>query len=365
VIGLKDVARLAGVSMATVSRVLTRPELVNPATRDRVRNAADALHYRPSRVARRLRRQTARANLLGLIVPDIQNPFFADVVRGVENVAQQHGYMVFLGNSDEDRAKEQRYLELMRAESVDGLTLLPSSDIEPIVAEFASAGIPVVCVDRRLPTVNVDTVIADNVRGAYEAVEHLLRVGHRRIGFLQGRAQLSTSRERRQGYRRALEAAGLEFDDALVREGDSRPESGRTLTHELLTQERPPSALLVGNNPMTLGALEAIHRLGLRIPEDVAIIGYDDMPWALAFEPPLSAVRQPGYEIGRRATELLLQRIADPTRSTTLLLLQPELVVRRSCGVGCGMVAGVRVARGGVAAGYAVLPAPAGAAAPA
>jgi len=356
VIGLKDVARLAGVSMATVSRVLTRPELVSPATRERVRDAAEALHYRPSRVARRLRRQAPRANLVGLIVPDIQNPFFADLARGVENVAQQGGYMVFLGNSDEEAAKERRYLELMRAESVDGLILLPSSDIEPAVADLARGGIPVVCVDRRLPTASVDTVVADNVRGAYEAVEHLLRLGHRRIGFLQGRAQLSTSQERRQGYRRALEAAGIGFDAALVREGDSRPDSGRTLARELLLQAQPPSALLVGNNPMTLGALETIHLLGLRIPDDVAIIGYDDMPWALAVEPQLSAVRQPGYEIGRRATELLLQRIEDPTRSTRMLLLQPELMVRQSCGAGRGMAAGGRAAAVGLVAPYPAAP---------
>ncbi|HKG92879.1 MAG TPA: LacI family DNA-binding transcriptional regulator [Gemmatimonadaceae bacterium] len=333
-VGLKDVARVAGVSVSTVSRVLTASPLVNEATRERVQRAMDELQYRPNRVARRLRRDTANASLIGLIVPDIQNPFFAELVRGVESVAQRHGYMVFLGNSDEDESQERRYLELMRAESVDGVILPASSDIAQTVVELARDGIPVVCVDRRLPRAGLDTVIADNVHGAQVATDHLLRVGHRRIGFIGGRPELSTSQERLQGYRQALQEHGLELDRSLVREGDSRQESGRRMAKELLEMESPPGALLVGNNLMTLGALEAIHSLGLRIPEDVAIVGYDDVPWALALNPPLTAIRQPSYEIGQRAAELLLRRIEEPNRSTTLVTLQPELVVRGSCGAG-------------------------------
>src|SRR5690349_15927650 len=175
-VGLKDVAKIAGVSVSTVSRVLTGSPLVNEETRTRVQQAIDQLDYRPNRVARRLRRDTARANLLGLIVPDIQNPFFAELVRGVESVAQRHGYMVFLGNSDEDPEQERRWVELMRAESVDGLLLPPSSDNAPTVAALAREGLPVVFVDRRLPRVPLDAVVADNAHGAYEAVSHLLRL---------------------------------------------------------------------------------------------------------------------------------------------------------------------------------------------
>jgi DNA-binding LacI/PurR family transcriptional regulator len=331
-VGLKDVAQRAGVSVSTVSRVLTGSPLVNEETRVRVQQAIDALDYRPSRVARRLRGDTASARLLGLIVPDIQNPFFAELVRGVESEAQRHGYLVFLGNSDEDAAKERRYIDLMRAESVDGLLLPASSDSAQAVAELARQGLPVVCVDRRLPRASLDTVIADNVHGARIAVDHLLQLGHRRIGFVEGRPELSTSQERLRGYRQALEEHGVAFDPALVREGDSRQAGGREMTAELLRLEQPPTALLVGNNLMTLGALETIHVMGLRIPDDVAIVGYDDIPWALAFNPPLTVVRQPAYEIGQRAAELLLQRIADPKRSTSLVMLQPELVVRQSCG---------------------------------
>ena len=339
-VGLKDVARLSGVSIATASRVLTSPHLVHQTTRERVQQAIETLQYRPSRVARRLRRDAARANLLGLVVPDIQNPFFADLARGVENVAQERGYMVFVGNSDEDADKERNYLDLMRAESVDGIILPPTAEVEPALEALARAGVPVVCVDRRLPGASLDTVVADNVRGAREAAEHLLRLGHRRIGLIEGRPHLSTRRERLEGYRHALQDAGAPFDRALVRAGDSRQASGYRLARELLEggggagPGGRPTALLVGNNLMTLGALAAVRELGLRIPDGVAIIGYDDLPWAPAFDPPLTVVRQPAYDMGRRATELLLSRVEEPEREPRLVVLEPELIVRRSCGAG-------------------------------
>jgi LacI family transcriptional regulator/LacI family repressor for deo operon, udp, cdd, tsx, nupC, and nupG len=338
-VGLKDVARRAGVSVSTVSRVLTGSPLVNAETRGRVQQAIDALEYRPNRVARRLRGDTAQASLIGLVVPDIQNPFFAEVARGVEHVAQAHGYMVFVGNSDEDERAERRYLELMRAERVDGIILPPSSDNASAVAALARAGLPVVCVDRRLPGAGLDTVVADNVGGGRAATRHLLEVGHRRIGFIGGRSQLSTTKERLDGYHRALAEGGVAADAALVRAGDSRQEGGRAMARELLSLAHPPTALVVGNNLMTLGALETIHAMGRRIPDDVAVVGYDDMPWAAALNPPLTAVRQPGQELGRRAAELLLARIADPSRGTELVTLDPELVVRQSSGIGGGAAA--------------------------
>lgn len=329
---LQDVAREAGVSISTVSRALNEPELLNEQTLARVRKAIEVLGYQPSRVARRLRVENGLADLLGLIIPDLQNPFFADLARGVEDVAQQYGYMVFVGNSDENIEKERRYLDVMRAESVDGIIVPPISAQDEAVYAVLQNGTPMVCVDRRLSKITVDTIVADNVRGAFEATEHLIRLGHTRIGFVEGLPRLSTSRERLEGYRQALAAHDLPFVETLVRNGDSRQPSGRALTAELLDLPHPPTALLMGNNLMTLGALEMIHARGLHIPDDIAVVSYDDMPWALAFNPPLTAVRQPGYEMGRRAVELLLQRIREPNRSASLVTLQPELVVRRSCG---------------------------------
>ncbi len=331
---LQDVAELAGVSASTVSRVINEPEKVNDRTRARVQEAIRTLRYRPSRVARRLRVERGLSNLVGLIIPDLQNPFFADLARGVEDVAQRHGYTVLIGNSDENLDKESRYLEVMHAESVDGVILPPCSVTDPAAIELARSGMPFVCVDRRVAKLKADTVVTDNVRGAYEAVEHLIRLGHRRIGFIEGRPQISTSRERLEGYRQALADHDLELDPELVRAGDSRQESGRRLAHELLTLPDRPTALLVGNSLMTLGALETIQGEGLNIPAEIAVVGYDDMPWALALNPPLTVVRQPGYDIGSQAMELLLQRIQTPERSTTLVVLEPELVVRGSCGAG-------------------------------
>jgi DNA-binding LacI/PurR family transcriptional regulator len=331
---LRDVAKLAGVSTSTVSRALSRPELVNRRTRARVEEASRALGYSPSRVARRLRVERGRANLVGLIIPDLQNPFFAELARGVEDAAQRHGFTVLIGNSDEEQEKERRYLQVMQAESVDGVILPPISERDPAAMELVRSGMPVVLVDRKLADARTDTVVADNVGGAYQATEHLLGLGHLRIGFIEGRPEVSTSRERLEGYARALASHGIEVEPELVRAGDSRQQSGRRLATELLELSDSPTAMLVGNSLMTLGAVESIQRKGLRIPEDVALVGYDDMPWALAMNPPLTVVRQPGYELGHRAMELLLARVENPDRSTVMVVLEPELVVRRSCGSG-------------------------------
>lgn len=327
---LREVAERAGVSAATVSRVINDPAVVNERTRARVQSAIRELGYRPSRVARRLRVEGGRSSLVGLVIPDIQNPFFADLARGVEDAAERNGYAVFLGNSDDDPEKERRYLEVMRSELVDGVILPPSSDVAPAALELARSGVPLVCADRRLARVKVDTVVVDNVAGAYDAVEHLIGAGHRRIAFLVGKLDLSTSRERLEGYRRALADHAIEPDPGLVLGGDSRQATGRERTRELLARPDPPSALLVGNSLMTLGALEAVNAAGVRVPEELALVGYDDMPWALAVTPPLTVVRQPGYELGSRAMELLLQRIREPERTASVVMLQPELVVRGS-----------------------------------
>jgi DNA-binding LacI/PurR family transcriptional regulator len=329
---LHEVARAAGVSISTVSRAISRPDMVNAETRERVEAAARELGYRPSRVARRLRVTHGLSDLVGLVIPDLQNPFFADLARGVEDVAARHGYTVLIGNSDENVEKEARYLNAMMAEAVDGIILPPSCEGRSAAVDLARAGVPLVCVDRRLDKARADTVVVDNVRGAAEATEHLIALGHRRIGYLEGKQGVSTTRERLEGYRTALADRGIESDPALIVAGDSRPESGRRLAAKLLEMPDRPTALLVGNGMMAIGALEAIHARGLRIPDDIAVVGYDDMPWALAVTPALTVVRQPGYELGSRAMELLRQRISEPERSITTVMLQPELVVRGSCG---------------------------------
>ena len=329
---LRDVARGAGVSIATVSRVINQPDNVRPQTRNRVQNAIKILRYKPSRVARRLRTQDGRAHMLGIIVPDIQNPFFSEIVRGVEDVAYEHDYALLLCNSDEDVSKEKFYFDVMRSESVDGVILHPVHEAEKTVDSCTRPRLPLVCVDRSLTEMEVDAVVVDNRQGAFEAVELLIHLGHRRIGFISGLPHISTSKERRLGYEQALDAHDIEWDGELICIGDWRQESGRLLAGKLLDMARPPSAIFPGNNLMTLGALEAIQARGLNIPQDVAIVGFDDMPWAALLNPPLTVVRQPGYEMGRRAVEMLFYRIAEPNRPTAHVVLKTTLVVRRSCG---------------------------------
>lgn len=327
---LQQVAARAHVSIATVSRVLNHSDKVVPETRAAVEKALRELGYRPSRVARRLRMKDGRAHLVGLIIPDIQNPFYAEIARGVEDTAYANNYALLLCNSDESLEKERFYLEVMRDESVDGLVLPPFSETDEAVMEMVRIGMPVVCVDRSLAKAKTDLVEVDNYHGALEAVNHLLDKGHKHIGLIEGRTQVSTSRERRRGYLDALAARGVAARKELMRAGDFKQESGRVLANELLGLKRPPTALFVLNNLMTVGALAALHQRGVRVPQDVAVVGFDDLPWAEALDPPPTVVRQPAYEVGVQAMELLLKRISEPTRPAATVRLVPELVVRKS-----------------------------------
>ncbi|MSU47774.1 MAG: LacI family transcriptional regulator [Opitutus sp.] len=327
---LQEVAVRAKVSIATVSRVLNKSDKVVPETRAIVEQAARDLGYRPSRVARRLRMKDGHAHLVGLIIPDIQNPFYAEIARGVEDAAYAREFALLLCNSDENIEKERFYLNVMQAESVDGIVLPPFDDTDLAVVEMVRSGMPVVCVDRSLAKLKTDLVEVDNYQGALEAVNHLLDKGHRSIGLIEGRAEVSTNRERRRGYLDALTARKIAPRMELMRAGDFKQASGRVLANELFDLRKPPTALFVCNNLMTVGALAALHQRGLRVPRDVAIVGFDDLPWAEALDPPLTVVRQPAYEVGRQAMELLLKRIIEPTRPAVTVRLQPELVVRRS-----------------------------------
>lgn len=328
---LTDVARHANVSIATVSRVINNSDKVVAETRALVCKAMEELGYKPNRVARRLRQRGRVRHLLGLIIPDIQNPFYAELARGVEDVAYANKFAVMLCNSDEDLKKEAFYIDVLQAESVDGIILPPISEKDAVVIKLIESGVPVVTVDRSLAHRCMDKVEVDNRRGAHEAVEHLIKLGHRRIGLIAGRLNVSTSRERRQGYEDALTAHKLPVAAGYIRGGDFKQASGRAMADELLDLATPPTALFVLNNLMTVGALESIHRRKLRIPKDIAVIGFDDLPWAEALDPPLTVVRQPAYEVGQAAAELLIKRLEEPNRAETHLKLLPRLVIRSSC----------------------------------
>ena len=328
---LIDVALRAKVNISTVSRTINQTGKIGSETQARVQKAMRELGYKPNRVARRLRTQEGSTHLLGLIIPNIQNIFFADLARGVEDVAYKNNFALLLCNYDEDEAKERFYLDVMQSESVDGIIIPPIHETDPAVLQVVCNGTPVVCVDRSLSSGNLDKVEVDNHIGALKAVEHIIARGHRRIGVIAGPLDSSTGRERLRGFKDAHAKAGLTLKSELIRFGDFKQASGQVHARELLALPNPPTALFVCNGLMMAGALEAIAALGLKIPRQVAIVGVDELTLADVFNPPLTVVRQPAYEVGKCAAELLLKRIEDPKRPASSLKLLPELIIRKSC----------------------------------
>jgi len=265
-----------------------------------------------------------------LVIPNIRNPFFADLARGVEDAAYQQNCAVLTCNYDEDAERESFYLDVMRAESVDGTIIPPINEKDPALRRAIELGMVVVCVDRSLSHLAVDKVEVDNWLGSFEAVSHLLARGHRSIGVIAGPTDSSTGRERLRGYRDALTRAGLVANSKLIRHGDYKEESGRILTHELLARARPPTAIFACNSLMAIGALATIKELRLEIPRQIALVGFDDLPLSALLHPPLTVVRQPAYEVGQAAADLLFRRLEDPSRPAASVMLSPTLIVRQS-----------------------------------
>lgn len=327
---IKRVADRAGVSIATVSRAFADPEAVSERLRLRVQEAARALGYRPSRAARALRVGTTQT--VGVVIPDLQNPFFTEVVRGIDAVLRGAGYTLLLSNSDEDPARERENLEILRSEGVAGIVFVPINAGRDTYRQLLTPPLHVVAVDRSPANLRADLVTVDNVEGTRTGVAHLIALGHRDVALLGGPSRHSTAREREQGYRDAMRTAGLPVRPELVYRGDFREGGGYEGIRLLMSLPRRPTAVFVANNLMTLGAFRALHEAGVRIPDEVAIVGFDDMPWATSLNPPLTAVSQPAEDIGSSAAELLLDRIARPDRPLRHLILETRLVVRASCG---------------------------------
>jgi LacI family transcriptional regulator len=329
-----DVARRAGVSTSTVSHVVNSTRFVSDELRERVLAAMRELDYTPNAAARML--TLGRSHTIGLIVSDIRNPFFASVARGVEDVAQEHGYTLVLCNSDESADRETACLNALETRAVDGVLLASAGVADAHLSRLVRAGYPIVLVDRDLPELGAPAVMLDNEGAAYSAVWHLITRGHRRIAMLSGRAAISTTTERVAGYRRALREAGIDFDARLVVSGASTSEGGASATNIVLDVDPPPSAIFSGNNLMSIGALQVIATRGLGVPEDVALVGFDDFPfpWSDAFRPHLTTIAQPTYELGRRAAEILVRRLKGSTStSAERVVLDGKLVVRESSGV--------------------------------
>jgi LacI family transcriptional regulator len=325
-----DVAELARVSVFTVSAVINNNGQVSPALRRRVEGAIQKLTYRPNLLARGFaKRQTLT---IGVVVRDIVNPFFPALVRGAEDAAQKAGYSVLLCNSDDQRDKEEQYLELLLSKRVDGILLnkAPGQLSSSLRQMLTESKVPVVLMMRTSPDLRADAVITDDEKGAFGAVSHLVRVGHRRIGLVSGPMNVSNGKARWQGFRKALDASELPYDPELVFEGDYHLESGYRAGMSLLP--RQPDAVFVANYLMTVGVMKAADEVGLSCPRDFGLVSFDDYPWLSCFRPRLTTVELPKYEIGATAVQMLLTRIADQGKRFQIVKLSPELRVRESCG---------------------------------
>jgi LacI family transcriptional regulator len=325
---IREVARRAGVAPITVSRVINSSGYVSEETRRRVQRAIKELDYVPNVLARGLR--SRRTDTLGLLVTDITNAFWTTVARGAEDAAMQNGYSVFLCNTDEDVRKQEQYLRALLSQRVEGVIIAPASSDRAALAPLQRARLPFVVVDRRIEGVRADLVLGDSVGGARLLVEHLLARGHRRIAHLGGPPGISTADDRERGYRDALQAARVPVDEALVVRGDYKQESGHQQMCALLSQDDLPTAVFAANNVLAVGALVALREASLRVPEDVAVACFDDLPQASLIDPFLTVAAQPAYDFGVRAVELLLERLADSHRAPQTVVLPVRLAVRRS-----------------------------------
>ncbi|MEU5250123.1 LacI family DNA-binding transcriptional regulator [Streptomyces longwoodensis] len=338
---MADVARHAGVSVATVSHVLNDTRPVLPHTRQAVLDAIEVLGYTPNTLARSL--VTARTRSIGLAVSAISNPYFTEILQGVEASALEHGYGLLIADPHDDPEHERTVVQLLHERRVDGMIVAPSAEPSALLAYLTRHRVPAVLLDRTVDTPagasaevddapRFDQVCAENTQPMSRLVTHLAERGHRRIALVAGLPGLSTTAERISGYRLGLAAAGLPYDERLLVHGDSAAEGAQRATDRLLSLAVPPTALVTGNNAMTIGALRALRDRGRSVPEDLALCCFDDFAWADLFSPRLTAIAQPSREIGAAAVRVLLERLDAPRRPARTVRLPCAFVHRTSCG---------------------------------
>lgn len=333
---MADVARSAGVSVATVSHVLNGTRPVLPHTRQAVLDAVEELGYTTNTLARSL--VTARTRSIGLAVSAISNPYFTEILQGVEAAALEAGYSLLIADPHDDPEHERKVVQLLHERRVDGVIVAPSADPHGLLAYLGRHDVPAVFLDRLVDGPGTDggprfdQVCADNADPTSRLVTHLAGLGHRRIGLVAGRPGLSTTSERISGYRSGLAFAGLAYDERLLVHGDAESAGAEQATEALLSLGEPPTALVTGNNAMTIGVLRALGAHGLSVPDDIALCCFDDFAWADLFSPRLTAIAQPGRDIGARAVHVLLERLAEPDRPARTVRLPCAFVHRTSCG---------------------------------
>ena len=326
-----DVAKRAGVAPITVSRVINNSGYISQGTRVRVEQAISELGYVPNALARGLR--SKRTNTLALVMTDITNPFFTNIARGVEDIASESGFSVIYCNTDESENEEFKYAQILAQKQVDGIILVPACCKSRTVEFIQSIDIPVVLLDRRIPDVHIDTVRCDSIAGAYELVKLLISLGHKRITVISGQRGVSTAEDRVVGYHQAMIEAGLE-ENQQVYFGSFTQTSGYELAKKALALPSPPTAFLGANNFISIGVMKALRDQKLRVPEDVTLVGFDDLPLSLFIDEPfLTVAVQPAYEMGKKATELLLNRLLGEAPDACQEVILPiEIIQRKSSG---------------------------------
>ncbi len=328
---IRDVAKLAGVAPITVSRCINNSGYCSEETRARIEAAITKLGFVPNRLASGLR--SKRTNTLALVVTDITNPFFTTIARGVEDKASEAGYTVIYCNTDESVSKEKMYLQMLSERRVDGVLLVPAQSGFDSVAFIKKQEIPIVILDRRISDLHTDIVRCDSEGGAYELTRLLISLGHREIGIINGPRGVSTSEDRLNGFRKALSEAGIEKNTKWEYYGEFTQSSGYELTTKIMAKSQKPTALFATNNFITYGALKALQELKIRVPEEVALVGFDDLPANLITFPFLTVAAQPAYEMGKRAIEILLNNLesggADDYQE---VVLPAEIIIRQSSG---------------------------------
>jgi len=328
---ISEVAKRAGVSSSTVSHVINKTRFVSSELQGRVQAAMDELGYQPNALAQSLRRGEAKT--LGLILPDSSNPYFAEIGHSVEAAAFEKGYNLILCNTEGDLAREHLYVAVLGNKKVDGIIFASAGDSSASIQFLLKRGFPVVVIDRDLASPDVDEVVADNQMGGYLATQHLIRLGHQLIGCIAGPSYVLPSGRRVSGYRRALEEAGIPEESRLIQPGDFHPETGYSSALALLRGSPRPTAIFACNDLMAMGVIRAAVESGLSVPEDLAVVGYDDIVLASYVSPPLTTVAQPKLQMGQAAVRILVERIHDGQHSCYQELLPVHLVVRKSSGV--------------------------------
>ncbi|USG67809.1 LacI family transcriptional regulator [Brevibacillus ruminantium] len=321
-----DVAREANVSIATVSKVINNTGRIGEKTRQRVLQVMKELDYQPSLVAAALTGKSTYS--IGLLIPDLANPFFAELARSIEDRGHELGYSIVMCSTDYRPEKESKYISLLKQKSVDGFILASGFQNDAVIRDLLNLKIPIAVLARDVSTVSVDTVTVDDFIGGYNATQHLLDLGHQQIGAIQ--LDLEVGRERARGYRLALQENGLEYDEKYVLFGPSSVECGKQMGLKMLQAAERPTAIFAGNDLVAIGIIQAARELGLSIPDDVSVVGYDNTILAAISNPPLTTVAQPFHDMGRQVMDLLIEEIKGKKKGKKRVVMLPELCVRES-----------------------------------